>query len=229
MLRGCRSSTEATVSITGTVPSMPSLTARISKSSNTASAEARRSCCGGRWMAVTPRVFCAVSAAIALRPWHPRAMKVFRSAWMPAPPPESDPAMVRTTGRLCIVLSCPWAGEAGRAGGARKSVATGRPRSCEEDMLGSGQYGVNRRGGRVRRLPVCAPAGGLPSALLRSVAAIAQRWAAVGRRRRQRRVAYLPQGAGRCSPGHASQDLTSLAPPHSVACTPQALEPLRIS
>ena len=27
-------------------------------------------------------------------PWTPRAAKVLRSAWMPAPPPESEPAMV---------------------------------------------------------------------------------------------------------------------------------------
>ena len=27
-------------------------------------------------------------------PYTPSAPKVFRSAWMPAPPPESDPAMV---------------------------------------------------------------------------------------------------------------------------------------
>src|SRR6266536_591673 len=29
-------------------------------------------------------------------PWTPWARKVFRSAWMPAPPPESDPAIVNT-------------------------------------------------------------------------------------------------------------------------------------
>src|SRR4030067_690685 len=31
-------------------------------------------------------------------PKTPSALKVFRSAWMPAPPPESDPAMVRARG-----------------------------------------------------------------------------------------------------------------------------------
>jgi hypothetical protein len=40
-------------------------------------------------------VFCAVSATIALVPWTPAAANAFRSAWMPAPPPESEPAMVR--------------------------------------------------------------------------------------------------------------------------------------
>jgi hypothetical protein len=43
---------------------------------------------------VTPAVFCAVSATIALMPWQPVAANAFRSAWMPAPPPESEPAMV---------------------------------------------------------------------------------------------------------------------------------------
>jgi hypothetical protein len=43
-------------------------------------------------------VFCAVSAVIALAPYAPSAEKVFRSAWMPAPPPESEPAIVRTLG-----------------------------------------------------------------------------------------------------------------------------------
>src|SRR5439155_18781508 len=31
-------------------------------------------------------------------PYTPRALNVFRSAWMPAPPPESDPAMVSARG-----------------------------------------------------------------------------------------------------------------------------------
>jgi len=50
---------------------------------------------GGTCTAMTPRVFCAVSAAIAERPCTRCAAKAFRSAWMPAPPPESEPAMVR--------------------------------------------------------------------------------------------------------------------------------------
>src|SRR3954464_285567 len=47
-------------------------------------------------MAVTRTVFCAVTAVIALVPYTPSAANVFRSAWMPAPPPESLPAMVST-------------------------------------------------------------------------------------------------------------------------------------
>ena len=50
-------------------------------------------------MAATPSVFCAVTAVIALVPYTPNAANVFKSAWMPAPPPESLPAMVRATRR----------------------------------------------------------------------------------------------------------------------------------
>src|SRR5918999_2201170 len=35
---------------------------------------------------------------MTLMPWTPMASMVFRSAWMPAPPPESEPATVSTRG-----------------------------------------------------------------------------------------------------------------------------------
>src|SRR5690606_20361074 len=54
----------------------------------------------------TPRVCCAVSAVIAERPWTPWAAKVLRSAWMPAPPPESEPAMVSAEMGLVMVGYC---------------------------------------------------------------------------------------------------------------------------
>ena len=47
---------------------------------------------------VTPTVFCAVSAVIAVMPWTPQRANAFRSAWIPAPPPESEPAMESTAG-----------------------------------------------------------------------------------------------------------------------------------
>ena len=53
---------------------------------------------GIAWTAVTPTVFWAVIAVIAVMPWTPQAANAFRSAWMPAPPPESEPAMDRTRG-----------------------------------------------------------------------------------------------------------------------------------
>ena len=48
--------------------------------------------------AVTPTVFCAVSAVIAVIPWTPQRANAFRSAWIPAPPPESEPAIDSTAG-----------------------------------------------------------------------------------------------------------------------------------
>ena len=45
----------------------------------------------------TPVEFCAVTAVMAVVPCRPWAAKVCRSVWMPAPPPESEPAMVRAT------------------------------------------------------------------------------------------------------------------------------------
>src|SRR5690606_7554057 len=74
------------------------LTAPISKSSKQVSICARRKSSGGTCTAVTPRVCWAVSAAIADRPCTRWAANVLRSAWMPAPPPESEPAMVRVDG-----------------------------------------------------------------------------------------------------------------------------------
>src|SRR5438552_3407215 len=49
-------------------------------------------------MPCTPSVFCAVRAVMALVPYTPSAANVFKSACTPAPPPESDPAMVSARG-----------------------------------------------------------------------------------------------------------------------------------
>ena len=48
--------------------------------------------------AVTSTVFWAVRATIALMPWQPSRANAFRSAWIPAPPPESEAAIVRQRG-----------------------------------------------------------------------------------------------------------------------------------
>ncbi len=53
---------------------------------------------GSSCTAVTATVLCAVSATSALEPWHPAAANAFRSAWIPAPPPESDVAIVKQRG-----------------------------------------------------------------------------------------------------------------------------------
>ena len=47
--------------------------------------------------AVTSIVLWAVTALTATAPWTPRAANVRRSAWRPAPPLESEPAIVSTT------------------------------------------------------------------------------------------------------------------------------------
>ena len=52
---------------------------------------------------VTPVVFCAVSAAMAVIPNTPLASMVFKSAWIPAPPEESDPAMLNTGGNVLVM------------------------------------------------------------------------------------------------------------------------------
>ncbi len=62
------------------------------------------------WTAVTPTVFWAVIAVIAVIPCTPQAANAFRSAWIPAPPPESDPAIDSTRGsRPPIALTTPCA------------------------------------------------------------------------------------------------------------------------
>src|SRR3989337_3395094 len=46
-------------------------------------------------MEATDRVFWAVTHVITDVPWTPTAANDFRSAWIPAPPPLSLPAIVR--------------------------------------------------------------------------------------------------------------------------------------
>ena len=55
---------------------------------------------GTAWTASTPTVFWAVIAVIAVVPWTPQRANALRSAWIPAPPPESEPAIESATGML---------------------------------------------------------------------------------------------------------------------------------
>jgi len=71
-------------------------------SSKIASSSARTKSGGSSWIAVTATVFCAVSATRTEEPWQPAAANAFRSAWTPAPPPESDVAIVRQRGTVTI-------------------------------------------------------------------------------------------------------------------------------
>ena len=66
--------------------------------------------------ASTPTVFCAVIAVIAVIPCTPQRANAFRSAWIPAPPPESEPAIESTAGLgLQVTPAEPTGGGAGYA------------------------------------------------------------------------------------------------------------------
>ena len=79
--------------------SMPVLSAAGGRSSASAMSCAATIASGTVSTARTPRVFCAVIATITDVPKTPNWWKVLRSAWIPAPPPESEPAIVRA---ICI-------------------------------------------------------------------------------------------------------------------------------
>src|SRR2546427_2983827 len=89
----------------GAVDSIPILIASAPKSESTESI-CRATNSGGRlntpW---TPSEFWAVTAVTTDMPKTRNAENVLRSAWMPAPPPESDPAMVRAFGTVIDLRS----------------------------------------------------------------------------------------------------------------------------
>ena len=78
--------------------SIPVFTASAPMSPITASIWERTVSTGISTTSTTSRVFWAVTAVMTDVPYTPSAAKVFRSAWMPAPPPESEPAMVMALG-----------------------------------------------------------------------------------------------------------------------------------
>src|SRR5579875_3181754 len=88
------SSAPATATIVSAVPSIPTLTASTPMSRATARTCARIIAGETLSIASTPTVLYAVIAVIAVMPWTPHAANAFRSAWIPAPPPESEPAIV---------------------------------------------------------------------------------------------------------------------------------------
>jgi hypothetical protein len=93
--RGRVASSAATRSTSSGVPSMPILTASTPMSSTTERNCAVTISSGRASTPCTPSVFCAVIAVIAVIAWPPSMVTVLMSAWMPAPPPESDPAMIK--------------------------------------------------------------------------------------------------------------------------------------
>ena len=82
--------------------SMPVLAARTFMSEVTAWYCWTTNSAGTGWMPLTATVFWAVSAVMTDAPYPPSMAKVLRSAWMPAPPPESDPATVRIVEQSCM-------------------------------------------------------------------------------------------------------------------------------
>ena len=92
--KACCFTFAATTSMIAAFASIPVFTASGRMSSTTASICAATNAGGASCIAVTPIVFCAVSAVIAVVPYTPSAAHVFRSAWIPAPALESEPAMI---------------------------------------------------------------------------------------------------------------------------------------
>ena len=78
--------------------SMPVLAACIPMSLATASIWPAMTSTGISWKPLTPIEFCTVTAVTATQPCTPSNANVRMSAWMPAPPPESEPAIVITRG-----------------------------------------------------------------------------------------------------------------------------------
>src|SRR5947209_17529914 len=74
----------------------------------------------------TPSVFCAVSAVTAVMAKASSIVTVLMSAWMPAPPPESEPAMIST--RPCIIATRALFRRLGRPGWRLDDLGTARDR-----------------------------------------------------------------------------------------------------
>ena len=87
----------ATVSMIPALDSIPVLHASTLISVNTASICFPTNAGGMSCIPKTPTVFCAVTDVTTDVPYTCRAANVFKSACIPAPPPESDPAIVNVT------------------------------------------------------------------------------------------------------------------------------------
>ena len=137
---------------------MPVLTAWTPMSSTTLRYWARTASTGSSQAPCTPREFCAVTAVITLMPCTPSASIVFRSAWMPAPPPESEPADGEDTAAGGTALP-PVTGLArsSRSGPSRPCSVQGAPSTVTwgsaervehlaDDLPAGGQLHVRREG-----------------------------------------------------------------------------------
>src|SRR5690625_7187271 len=116
--------------------SMPNLVASTGMSSRTlVTCETTASGAIGS-TAWTPWVFCEVSAVIAEVPYTASALMDFRSAWIPAPPPEAEPARVKAVGGR----DAAWCGTAG--GSARRGGSgSGQGARIRDDAVRRGAEG----------------------------------------------------------------------------------------
>jgi hypothetical protein len=89
-----------TVRVISAVPSMPIFTPSTVTSSNTASSCSVRKATSGVWMLRTPWVFWATRAVTTVIAKPPASETALMSAWMPAPPVGSVPAMDRMRGTV---------------------------------------------------------------------------------------------------------------------------------
>src|ERR1700712_4563933 len=102
---------------------------------------------GTSWNPVTPSEFCTVTAVTATDPWTSHAATARTSAVMPAPPPESVPAMVRATGGrradsvLLIGIDAATTADRGQTDGA----VTGRSVRWSVGQLGGHREDVDHR------------------------------------------------------------------------------------
>src|SRR5712692_7426630 len=122
--RPCADSRSATARMIGAVESMPIFTASAPMSESTASICWATNSGGTLNTPCTPTEFWAVSAVSTEVPKTRNAENVLRSAWMPAPPPESDPAIVSAVGTVICSESINLGGELrpGKAGVRMRSV-----------------------------------------------------------------------------------------------------------
>ena len=97
----------ASVSMIGTENNIPNLTTLTLRSDKTASICAATTSAGTSCTAVTPLVFWAVTAVMTLALYARAAEIALMSACTPAPPPLSEPAMVRTIGVCCVMGTSP--------------------------------------------------------------------------------------------------------------------------
>ena len=119
-------------------PSIPVLTARGVRSFRTASICASTIESDNNSIPVTEVVFCAVTAVIAVAANTFLAFMALMSAWIPAPPPESEPAMLRTTGG-CMGTTLPVVRPSDYAGGMN-SLKVGTFESASRLVVGTGGF-----------------------------------------------------------------------------------------